>query len=88
MSATVTNNVPTTRIHKASKAVLDELSKEMKLSKVDVMDIALETLRRERILKAANESYARMRRDPKASAKFDAEVAAWDTTLGDGLETV
>jgi len=87
MSGSVTRNVQTTRIHQASKAVLDELSEEMKLSKVDVLDIALETLRRERILKAANESYSRIRRDPEASARFDAEVAAWDVTLGDGLET-
>lgn len=79
-------NWSTARIHYRSKLVLDTLSTETGLSRASVLDFALENLRRQRILDAANESYARMRKDPEASKKFDEEVADWDVTLADGFE--
>jgi hypothetical protein len=35
--------------------------------------------------KAADDAYTRMSADPKDRAEFDAEVAAWDCTLNDGV---
>jgi hypothetical protein len=34
----------------------------------------------------ANAAYAALRADSAASAEWDAEIAAWDATLADGLE--
>jgi hypothetical protein len=36
--------------------------------------------------KAVDEGYERINADPEDRAAFDAEVAAWDGTLNDGLE--
>jgi hypothetical protein len=64
----------------------------MRLAKADstslshVIDEALALYERERMLEKYNEDMARLRADPVASAEYDAEVAAWDATLLDGLD--
>ena len=37
----------------------------------------------ERLLRAMNDDFGRLRDDPKRWAGFEAETAAWDTTSGD-----
>jgi hypothetical protein len=51
-----------------------------------VVDEATRRLEDEEFWAEVNAGYARLRADPVASAEFDAEVAAWDATLTDGLE--
>jgi hypothetical protein len=52
----------------------------------DVVDQALELYRRQRMFAQANAAYAALRGEPVASAEWDAEIAAWDATIADGLE--
>jgi hypothetical protein len=51
-----------------------------------VIDELLELYERDRFFKELAEDFQRLRADPVASAEYDAEMAAWDTTLLDGLD--
>lgn len=78
----------TIRISGETKSVLSGMALERGITQGAVVSVALERLRRQEVLDAANEAYAAIRKDPEASRKFDEEVAAWDVTLGDGLGDV
>ncbi len=51
-----------------------------------VFERAIESERRRKFITEANADYARLRADPKAWAEYQAELAAWDVTLMDGLD--
>ena len=76
----------TIRISDRGHSVLSQLSSEAKLPMIQVLDAALESYRRLRFLEASAEAYAALRADPVASAGYDAERAAFDGTLNDGLD--
>ena len=50
-----------------------------------VLDKAIERYRRERFLRAANEEYASLKRDPKAWKQELHEREIWESTSADGL---
>ena len=50
------------------------------------LEMAVETLRRQTLLEETNRAYAALRGDPKRWEEEQAERAAWDATLSDGLE--
>lgn len=50
------------------------------------MERALDRLKREDLLKRANEAFEALRRDPVAWKKELEEQKEWDITLNDGLE--
>ena len=74
------------RVSEKTHNVLRELSVEAGESMNDVVEAAVELYRRQRVLVAANAAYARLRADPGAWADVQAERAAFDGTLADGLE--
>jgi hypothetical protein len=76
----------TIRVSERTHNVLRELSIEAGASMNDVVEEAVELYRRQRVLAAANAAYARLRADPAAWADVQAERAAFDGTLADGLE--
>ena len=47
---------------------------------------AIELLRRHTLLESANAAYEELQRDPDAWRDYQAELAAWDVRVGDGLE--
>ena len=55
-------------------------------SKQKIMERALDRLKREDLLKRANEAFEALRRDPVAWKKELEEQKEWDITLNDGLE--
>ena len=69
------------RTHKA----LQELAARRKESVGQVVEEAVARLEAEEFWDAVYQEDLAMRADPAASAEFDAEVAAWDSTLLDGL---
>lgn len=71
---------PTT--HTKLKAIAEETGQTMP----EVLDQAVELLRRQRLFDAADEAYAALKSNPKAWAKEQAEREAWDVTLSDGQE--
>jgi hypothetical protein len=52
----------------------------------EVLDAAVEMLRRERLLEETNQAYAALRADAKAWQRELAERKVWDAALSDDLE--
>ena len=76
----------TIRISDRGHGILNRLAQDARLPMIQVLDAALESYRRQRFLEASAEAYAALRADPATSAEYDAELAAFDGTLNDGLE--
>ena len=74
------------RVSGSTQAVLKELSAKTGYSMQELVDQAVESLRRETILRESNEAYARLKANPTSWKKFKKELETWDQTLGDGLE--
>jgi hypothetical protein len=62
------------------------MAKERGESLPDALDRLVEEQRRTRILQKAAEAYAAIAADPVEDASWRAEIAAWDSTIADGLE--
>ncbi len=76
----------TVPISEASHRTLDELTQQTGRPVQDILDRAIEDYRRKVFLDAVNAGYAALRADPQAWADEQAERAAWDATLMDGLD--
>jgi len=68
--------------HAKLKAIAEQTGRPMP----EVLEQAVETLRRQRLLAEANSAYAALRVDAKAWAAELAEREAWDGALSDDLE--
>lgn len=77
---------PIVRITPRSKAILNALSRQEGKPMQAVLDEALEKYRRDKLLDAANEAFAALRKDPAAWKREQSERALWDQTSVDGLE--
>ena len=75
----------TVRIKPETHAKLRSLADEFGQSMPDVLEHAVEKLRRDVFLDAAEIAYAALKQNPKAWQAELAERALWDTTLSDGL---
>ncbi len=73
------------RVDKKTQAKLAELSGSQRRSIAEIVDEAVSRYDDELFWKAVDEAYDRMNADPEDRAAFDAEIAAWDGTLLDGL---
>lgn len=76
----------TIRITTRSRETVRELAREMGLQQQEVLDLAVETFRRQIFLREANSAYAALRDNPKAWNTEQEERAAWDTAVGDGVD--
>lgn len=76
----------TVRIDKGTSATLDSLAKKKGQTKKDIIAQAVERMRREEILEAANVGYAAMKSDPVAWREELGERALWESTISDGLK--
>lgn len=76
----------TVRVRPATHAKLQKLAEQSGRTMPDVLDEAVEALRRQQLLDATNAAYAAIREDPVAWQEEIAERALWDNTLLDGLE--
>jgi hypothetical protein len=76
----------TVRIRSETHAKLRDIAKASGKSMPEVLDEAVETLRRIRILENTDRAFAVLRSDPKAwRAELD-EREQWSATLADDLE--
>jgi hypothetical protein len=75
----------TIRVSEQTHRKLVLLSREADTPMTDLVDQAVELLRRERILREANAQYAALREDEEAWAELQAERTVWEGTLDDGL---
>jgi predicted transcriptional regulator len=76
----------TVRVKPETHAKLKALAEQTGRPMPEVLEQAVEALRRQRLLDAANRGYAALRQDPKAWSAELAEREAWDETLGDDME--
>ena len=75
----------TIRIPEEAHARAQRLARRQSRPLAQVIGSALAHYEDEALLRDYNAAMARVRDDPAESADFDAEVMAWDATLGDGL---
>jgi hypothetical protein len=75
----------TVRIKPETHAKLKQLAVLSGRSMPEVLDDAVEALRRQRLLEETNEAYAALRANPKAWQQELAERSAWDSALADDL---
>lgn len=76
----------TIRVSTRTRALLQELAQRTGLPMQQILEEALEQYRRQQILQASNTAYAALQEDTHAWQEVEAERAAWDATLADGLE--
>jgi predicted transcriptional regulator len=76
----------TVRIKPETHIKLRHLAEASGQSMPDVLDEAVEILRRQRLLEDTNEAYAALRADGKAWQQELAERAVWDASLADDLQ--
>ncbi len=76
----------TVRISAAVHEKLKLLAAESRTSLARTLETAVDALRRQRLLEETNRAYAALKTDPKRWADEEAERAAWDATLLDGIE--
>lgn len=76
----------TVRISAQAKEKLKKLAAETGRKMQTVLDEAIELYRRQRFLEEANAAFAALRADREGWAAEQAERAAWDATIADGLD--
>ena len=76
----------TVRIRPETHAKLRDIAETTGQSMPEVLDEAVEALRRTQLLDQTNRAYAALRNDPKAWKAELAEREAWEATLGDDLK--
>ncbi|MCG2796438.1 MAG: hypothetical protein L6427_11370 [Actinomycetia bacterium] len=76
----------TVRIAHSWSPLLGELSEDMGLSRGDVVGVALDRLRRQKMLDDSNKAYARMLADPEAAKAWEKEIGIWDSLPDDELD--
>ena len=76
----------TVRIKRETHAKLREIAKSSGQSMPEVLDEAVEVLRRIRLLDDTSRAFAALRSDPKAWRAELAERELWEATLGDDLK--
>ena len=76
----------TVRIRPETHEKLRKLANETGQPMLVVLDEAVESLRRQRLLQETNRAFKALRSTPKAWQAELKEREEWDTTLGDDLE--
>jgi predicted DNA-binding protein len=75
----------TVRISLTARDQLRDLSVHVGRPMQTVIEEAIDLYRRRCFLEEVNAAYAALRDDPEAWSELEAERAAWDGTLADGL---
>jgi hypothetical protein len=76
----------TARISNRSDAIITEMASLTGQTKVEVIELALETYRREQKMQLFNEGYRKLRSDKEAWNEELKERKEWEGTIGDGIE--
>ena len=78
-------NTLAVRISKPDYATLQEMARREGKPMGAVISEALRRLQRAKLLEETNAAYGAFRKDAAAWAEIEAERAAWDGTLADGM---
>jgi hypothetical protein len=77
----------TIRVSTKTRDVLHEMAQDTGLSMQQLLEQALEVYRRQRLLQEANAAYEALAADSEVWRDYQQELASWDATLADGLES-
>lgn len=77
--------MPTARVSENALNTLRELAAKTGRPYREILDEALETLRRQHFLQEANQAYGALRANTEEWEAESEERAAWDSTLADDL---
>jgi len=73
----------TLRVRPDTRDRINRLAQEDGVAAPELIDRLVEKEEQDRLLRAMNEDFARLRKDEAGWAAFKAETAAWDTTSSD-----
>lgn len=76
--------MPTTRISNEGLMILRQIAEVSSLPQPEILDEALEDLRRKRFFQQFNQQYAALRADEDVWDEEQAERRLWDQTSADG----
>jgi predicted transcriptional regulator len=76
----------TIRISKRAHQALRQLAEEAGTSMTAIIEEAIRKYQENRYWEQYEAGYAALKADPEKWAEYQNEIAAWDVTLGDGLE--
>jgi len=74
------------RVSAATHDALQELARQDHISMQEVLGVAVEAYRRERLIAATNDAYAALRSNEPAWQEFQDDMAGLDGVLMDGLD--
>ena len=77
----------TIRVSTTIRNTLHEMAQDAGLSMQQLLEQALESYRRQRLLQEANAAYEALAADPETWSDYQQELTDWDATLADGLES-
>lgn len=75
----------TVRVDRATSSAIAYLARETGVARKEIVALAVERLRRQRILESANAGFAAMKKDAAAWREELDERRSWESTLADGL---
>jgi hypothetical protein len=75
----------TVRVDRATSSAIARIARETGVARKEVVALALERLRRQRILESANTGFAAMKRDAGVWREELDERGSWESTLANGL---
>jgi predicted transcriptional regulator len=76
----------TIRISKSAHQALRQLAEEAGTSMTAIIEEAIRKYQENRYWEQYEAGYAALKANPEKWAEYQKEIAAWDVTLGDGLE--
>jgi predicted transcriptional regulator len=77
----------TIRISTQARRTIRALAEKTNLPAHEIVERAVEELRRKLLFEEANAAYAALQEQPEVWHEIERERAAWDTALADGLES-
>jgi predicted transcriptional regulator len=75
----------TVRVDRATSSAIARIARETGVARKEVVALAIERLRRQRILESANAGFAAMKRDAGVWREELDERGSWESTLANGL---
>ena len=76
----------TVRVDRATSSTIARIARETGVARKEIVALAVERLRRQRVLESANAGFAAIRKDSAAWSGELGERGIWESTVADGLE--
>lgn len=75
------------RVSESTHKTLQALSSKEGKTMQDIIDNAIEDYRRKNFLEGLSQDFQVLQKDPELSKEHEEEMALWDNTIEDGLES-